>query len=1088
MNSELRCFENSQNLQLANKQGFIENKGQWPEEVLFMANTKSLRVWITKNSMKFEQFDKITKSELDKNSRKLANAIELKFVDGKINNLTKSNEIGMNINFIKNKSIINKVKMYETLKMSNIWDGVDFEAYFDKGEFRYDFIVQPKINPDIIKLKINGTKSNKLINKDLILETSLKDIVKSGLTFYQLDSKNDKEIIDGTYQINNNILGFDIEKYDTDKILIIDPIVKLQEVFYSGDNSNEILTDLDYDSSDNAIFCGYTNSPTFPANLGTYTASYDIIVGSKDFINNTHNWITFLGGSSDDFSGELDVADDYIYISGVTESNDFPLQNENYSNLIGQRSNFVVILDLSCENLMYSSFLGNTTSNQIASIKVIDDDIVVSGSAESNQSVPFYEYKAISNQNRTISPSTSVGFITCLENSGNWQYGIKYSTLFGGYSTTELKDLDFDTNGNLYITGVTKSDNISFAPTQNSYDNFNTLGTRSNFISKISFDSNNLNIDYNSFFGVLGSDTTDGSRAILFHNDTIFIGGFTSIDSIPMKISFDSTYHSLNHKGFISAFKFNSQIGNDLLYSSYIGGDVKSSINDLDFDEFCNSLLFVGSTNSELTNYYGLLENNFTGNSNISNIMVGAVSINDYYAGTLKELSYLSDSLDLYGNAIRYSHAFKMIIAGGYLDNTSDFDVALFNLSKSICIEDACPCPASSQYWLSVIAENRDGLCDSNQCYVTHYLEIPEVYNCFNIIEISTIIDSTEIINNGKFNLNNFNLQSLDRCLDEGELYEISIKLYQNEYDSIPCIINQSAFCNKIYPCTPDYEDVGWESKDPETIPLPQCNDCSVSIKWVQREAGGYNDFQILSLALEGSDCDSYPIDIIYKWALGQFIAKNSTGFPPTIGSIGCDYQARVNIGGCFGVWEYYKLNDTHIDTIKVWENCGDSACCWQLLKICRDSSNAVTITPDTTGNYTSLVNCSYIWTYNQYGEQLPCIFACNWNANLEGYFEMYWPYSQKASIFEDIKKSDVYGFQIVNNVENLNIKIKSNTESNMSLKLFDINGNQINTSNWFLIKGENNILIDNKKLLKGIYLYSIEINGSILKTGKFIK
>lgn len=67
--------------------GFIENLGQWPDEVLFMANTKSLRAWITTKGMVFEQFEN-TKSE---NKEIKAHTVMLEYINPSKIDISKAN-------------------------------------------------------------------------------------------------------------------------------------------------------------------------------------------------------------------------------------------------------------------------------------------------------------------------------------------------------------------------------------------------------------------------------------------------------------------------------------------------------------------------------------------------------------------------------------------------------------------------------------------------------------------------------------------------------------------------------------------------------------------------------------------------------------------------------------------------------------------------------------------------------------------------------------------------------------------------------------------------------------------------------------
>jgi hypothetical protein len=151
--------------------GFIENQGQWPDEVLYMANTKSLRAWITKKGMVFEQFE--TKDNdilggLDQRNKMedsyKAHAVGLEFVNSNSNSfIKKENQLQMRYNFLKTNDFgkhRSNVVQYEIVEMRNLYNGIDIKYYLEGGELRYDFIVHPNANPENIEFEINHNRNN----------------------------------------------------------------------------------------------------------------------------------------------------------------------------------------------------------------------------------------------------------------------------------------------------------------------------------------------------------------------------------------------------------------------------------------------------------------------------------------------------------------------------------------------------------------------------------------------------------------------------------------------------------------------------------------------------------------------------------------------------------------------------------------------------------------------------------------------------------------------------------------------------------------------------------------------------------------
>jgi len=199
----------------------------------------------------------------------------------------------------------------------------------------------------------------------------------------------------------------------------------------------------------------------------------------------------------------------------------------------------------------------------------------------------------------------------------------------------------------------------------------------------------------------------------------------------------------------------------------------------------------------------------------------------------------------------------------------------------------------------------------------------------------------------------------------------------------------------------------------------------------------------------------------------------------------------RVALGGCFAKWEYYVFDGINdLDTIVVWESCGDEVCCWESLKVCY-SLDGGSITIETSNQYFAGDTCDLKYIINPRG-QFECIRACDWNANLNGYY----PIVQDTTIFPKLSYDNYdliyaknsFGIK-VNKFENyINYQIKVNQSLNCSIKFYDLIGNLVDIANINCISGINTYKYDLINKLNGIYIYIIEIDGLIVKTDKFIK
>jgi hypothetical protein len=118
------------------------------------------------------------------------------------------------------------------------------------------------------------------------------------------------------------------------------------------------------DGAGNAVVTGYTQSPDFPlawplqADFGG--GSHDIFAFSLQPDGAALNWSTFLGGRGGDFGRglALDGAGN-VYLTGYTDSNNFPLKNPSQAQYGGGTADvFYAKLDRTATTLLLSSFLG----------------------------------------------------------------------------------------------------------------------------------------------------------------------------------------------------------------------------------------------------------------------------------------------------------------------------------------------------------------------------------------------------------------------------------------------------------------------------------------------------------------------------------------------------------------------------------------------------------------------------------------------------------------------------------------------------------------------------------------------------------
>ncbi|HET9407909.1 MAG TPA: hypothetical protein VFO39_11780 [Candidatus Sulfotelmatobacter sp.] len=129
------------------------------------------------------------------------------------------------------------VPQYAKVRYENVYPGVDLVYYGNQQQLEYDFVVQPGIDPDAIRLKLDGAKSVRLEQGEIVVASEAGDVYLRRPTLYQDVNGAQKEVRGDYVMRGENEIGFTVGAYDRGRRLVIDPVLGYATAL-SGTNGN----------------------------------------------------------------------------------------------------------------------------------------------------------------------------------------------------------------------------------------------------------------------------------------------------------------------------------------------------------------------------------------------------------------------------------------------------------------------------------------------------------------------------------------------------------------------------------------------------------------------------------------------------------------------------------------------------------------------------------------------------------------------------------------------------------------------------------------------------------------------------------
>jgi gliding motility-associated-like protein len=537
---------------------FIENKGQWPDAVLFKSKIPAGNIWVHQHKLLFHLQDYSRLNELHQKPKDAEETIYGKQVlvhlnfptSNTVTKIEKQQQTNTYFNFFigNDKSKwANDVRGYSDVTMKEFYNGIDLKLISHPEEFKYEFHLQPNADPRLISFNYAGVKNVKLAkNGNLIIETELGKIFEQKPYTYQMVDGKIKEI-KNAFVVNDNQVSFNLGKYDQSLKLIIDPVLVFAT--YSGSVTDNFGMTATYGYDGTAYSAGiiYGNQYPTPDPLAwdvssnitipsTNVATTDAFISKYSADGTTMLWTTFIGGG-DNIQGTETAhslicdQSNNIYMYGVTSSLDFPIQG-----------GFQTVHN------------GGTTLSVAfngTNFGTVGTDIFVAKFSANGQSLLGSTY---------IGGAANDG-VNYKVTSGSYNSVAAYDSLSMNYGDQFRGEIMLDETGNCIVASCTRSLNF---PVLNAFQSSNA-GQLDGVVFKMS--PNLTNLIWSSYYGGSNNDACYSVKVDSSSN-VVIAGGTSSIDLPFTSGGFNPTYNGGKTDGFVA--KINST-GVSILNATYLG-------------------------------------------------------------------------------------------------------------------------------------------------------------------------------------------------------------------------------------------------------------------------------------------------------------------------------------------------------------------------------------------------------------------------------------------------------------------------------------------------------------------------------------
>ncbi|HET8547352.1 MAG TPA: SBBP repeat-containing protein [Bryobacteraceae bacterium] len=436
----------------------------------------------------------------------------------------------------------------------NVYEGIDLVFAGSGGFLKSEFRLAPNTDPRVIRFRYPGHGTPKIDGDHLIVAPATGNFRELRPHAWQ-ESQGSRTDVGCGYRVEaDGTVGFWLGKYDPALPLVIDPQMEWSTIW--GGSLSDAITGITTGADGSVYATGWTES----ADLISATSFATRKAGVEAFVVKVTPagalaWATYLGGSGYDKARAIAVdASGNVWITGQTDSRDFPLRSAFQQILKAGHDAFVAKLDPNGTGLLFSTYFGGASTDTAAAIAIDTDGAAFVAGETSSADFPAVNAFQAANRGGTDA------FVAKFMASG----ALVYSTYLGGSGVDRALAVAAR-NGEATIAGSTTSANLPLkSPLQSVL-----RGGQDAFIARLS--AAGAPLVYSTYLGGTGTSGSQEVACAITVNSTgeAYVAGTTNSRDFPVSGAFQPALAGGGNDAFIA--KLNAG-GSALIWSTFLGG------------------------------------------------------------------------------------------------------------------------------------------------------------------------------------------------------------------------------------------------------------------------------------------------------------------------------------------------------------------------------------------------------------------------------------------------------------------------------------------------------------------------------------